>query len=43
MFCVDLPIDCAQTVLDLFIVDGVIVLVRTALAIFNVLESALLS
>ena len=41
-FCVDLPIDSAQTVLDLFIIDGPIVLLRTGLAILSVLESAIL-
>jgi hypothetical protein len=41
-FCVDLPIDCAQKVLDLFIIDGPIALLRTGLAILSVLESAII-
>ena len=43
MFCVDMPLDCAKNVLDLYIIDGPIVFIRTALAIFKVLEPAIIS
>jgi hypothetical protein len=43
LFCVDLPLQSAKTVLDLYIIDGPIVFVRAALAMFKVLEAAIIS
>ena len=40
-FCIDLPLDYAQTVLDLFLIDQFKVFIRVSLAIFSVLACQL--
>ena len=41
MFCIDLPFEYAQSVLDLYILDQVNVLIRISLAIFSLLAAPL--
>ena len=41
MFCIDLPLSYAQTVLDLFLLDQFRVLIRVSLALLSVLASQL--
>ena len=41
MFCIDLPLAYAQTVLDLFVLDQFRVLIKVSLALFSVLACQL--